>query len=362
MEKLLLPKFGQTMEEGIIVDWFISEGSSFSIGDDLYEVETEKSNVTVEATISGTLYKILVSAGSSVEIGTTVGVVVADGEQPNPDDLAAFLGLPAPARVDDRPDVGTLTSASGSDSSPAVSNGQPALELAGDGSRIASRTRLEGQRKATARIVAESWRDIPHFQQVVLADATSVVQERAQLLAQVTDESLRVSLNDVLIDRIITAIEEVPAINSTYRDDVITEYADIDIAVAVATEDGLLAPVLRRSNKLSLTERAQALRDLARRSAAGELLAEDLERPTITVSNLGMYGVDTGFALVTRPQAAIVFLGRITERPMVVKGSVVPRQSVYLSVSYDHRVVDGAIAARFLSALRRSVETERTSA
>jgi pyruvate dehydrogenase E2 component (dihydrolipoamide acetyltransferase) len=229
-------------------------------------------------------------------------------------------------------------------------------EPAAAGRAVARRTELTGARKTTARVVAESWREIPQFQQVVMADATNVLQARAALLAQNEGGDTRISLNDVLLDRVIAAVEEVPAINASYTDGVVTEYADIDVAVAVATDHGLLTPVLRRSNKTSLAQRAVELRELARRSAAGELRPEDLENPTITVSNLGMYGVDTGFALVTRPQAAVVFLGHICERPMVVDGSVVARSSLYLSVSYDHRVVDGAVAARFLSALRQSVE------
>jgi pyruvate dehydrogenase E2 component (dihydrolipoamide acetyltransferase) len=336
--KLLLPKFGQTMEEGYIAEWFVMEGDSFVAGDDLYEVETEKANMTVEATISGTLYKILVPSGI-VKIGTTVGVAVAEGEQPSPEDVAQFLGEPAVA--------GAAAQAA-------------APEPAAAGPAVARRTELAGARKAAARVVAESWREIPQFQQVIMADATNVLQARATLLARNEGGDIRISLNDVLLDRVIAAVEEVPAINASYTDGVVTEYADIDVAVAVATDHGLLTPVLRRSNKMSLADRVSALRELARRSAAGELRPEDLENPTITVSNLGMYGVDTGFALVTRPQAAVVFLGQICERPMVVDGSVTARSSLYLSVSYDHRVVDGAVAARFLSALRRSVERPGT--
>jgi pyruvate dehydrogenase E2 component (dihydrolipoamide acetyltransferase) len=338
MEKLLLPKLGQTMEEGTIVEWFVQEGAEFNVGDDLYEVETEKSNVTVEATVSGTLHQILVPAGTLTLVGSTLGIVRADGEQLSADEIAAFAG----------------SELNESDTESESTSSAP-TEVEG-GAKVGSRTTLDGLRRQTARVVSGSWQEIPHFQQVVLADATNLIAARATLLAESTESDVRISLNDLLLDRIVSAIKEVPTVNASYQDGEVILYADINVAIAVATDHGLLTPVLHRSEQMSLKERANALRDLVKRSAEGQLKPADLDCATITVSNLGMHGVDTGFALVTKPQAAIVFVGQICKRPMVIDDVVVARDSVYLSASYDHRVVDGAGAAQFLSALRRAVE------
>ena len=335
MDKLLLPKFGQTMEEGSIVEWFIKEGDTFDIGAELYEVETEKTNVTVEATLSGRLHKIVQHPGAPLPIGTLVAVVAATDEEVSTEQLAQFLGDPAA-----EPTPTVSETASQATSGPL---GGPA---------VATTTQLEGVRLQTVRVVTESWRETPHFQQVVLADATNLVAARAELVAKAEPASL----NDLLLDRIVSAVVEVPDVNASYHDGVVTQYTDVNIAIAVATDRGLVAPVVHRCNDMTLAERTRALRELTSRGLAGSLQPTDMENATITVSNLGMFGVDTGFALVTRPQGAIVFVGTVCERPMVINGAVVARQSVYLSVSYDHRVVDGAAAAKFVTALRRNVE------
>ena len=338
MEKLLLPKLGQTMEEGTIVEWFVQVGAEFNLGDELYEVETEKSNVTVEATVSGTLHQILVPAGTLTLVGSTLGIVLTEGEQPSAAEIGAFAG-----------------SQSIELASPSESTTSAVAEVEG-GAKVGSRTTLDGLRRQTVRVVTNSWQEIPHFQQVVLADATNLIAARAALLAESSESDVRISLNDLLLDRIVSAIGEVPSVNASFQDGEVVQYADINVAIAVATDHGLLTPVLHRSEQMSLKERAITLRELVKRSTDGQLKPADLDNATITVSNLGMHGVDTGFALVTKPQAAIVFVGQICKRPMVIDDVVVARESVYLSASYDHRVVDGAGAAQFISALRRAVE------
>jgi pyruvate/2-oxoglutarate dehydrogenase complex dihydrolipoamide acyltransferase (E2) component len=202
-------------------------------------------------------------------------------------------------------------------------------------------------------VVAASWQEIPQFQQQMLVDAGALVAERDRLAGA---GAVKISLNHLILDCVVAAVVDEPAVNATYADDTVTTYRDVNLSVAVATDRGLLAPVIHRAQALSQQERAAAANDLAARAAAATLTPQELAGGTITVSNLGMYGVDTGFALVTRPQAAIVFVGAVAPRPLVVDGAVVARQSLYLSVTYDHRVVDGAAAARFLAALKRRVE------
>ena len=166
MEKLLLPKLGQTMEEGVILDWLVTEGDSFAIDDELYEVETEKSTVTVLATVAGVLRRVVVPAGEPVKVGTTVAVAQVAGENPSDADVDEFLG-------------GLSSGDTAEAAAEAVPTAVGVADLADDLIAVGKRTVLEGVRKATARVVSESWQEIPQFQQVTLADATRLLADRA---------------------------------------------------------------------------------------------------------------------------------------------------------------------------------------
>lgn len=349
MQKLLLPRLGQTMEEGTVVDWLMAEGDDFAVGDDLYEVENDKAMVAVEATIPGRLARILVPAGETVPVGTVVAVAGPPSEPVDAAALAQYLQ--------------EIGAAPGTDDG---SGQEPAAQLAGAGAlvedrsvepRVAQRRTVTGRAKAMARSVTESWVQVPQFQQSVLVDVEALARWREALVEPTQAEhGFKPSLNDVLLDRVVAAIADAPQVNATFAGEELIVYEDVNVAVAIASDRGLAAPVIHRAQAMSLGQRGVRLRELAARTAAGELTGDDVTGATITMSNLGMHGVENGFALVTAPQAAIVFLGSIAPRAVVVEGAVVPRLTLHLSVTYDHRVVDGAAAAAFLAALRRHIE------
>jgi pyruvate/2-oxoglutarate dehydrogenase complex dihydrolipoamide acyltransferase (E2) component len=341
MERLLLPRLGQTMEEGEISSWFVSQGDAFDVGDELYEVENEKSSVPVEATVRGRIGRLLVPAGTVVSVGETLAVILEGAEEASESAIDAFLAgapaaAPTPAASPPAPDE------------PARPSTQP---------RVSARTQLSGVPLRMATVLAESWSATPQFQQVVLVDASELARRRSALAPRLAELGAgRLTYNDLLVDAVTRAAVEQPAVNTSYQDGELVRYLDVNVALAIGTERGLVAPVVHASQELTLGERVARTRELAERARVNALTPEDLAGATITLSNLGMHGVDTGFALVTRPQAAIVFAGSIAPRPMVVDDAVVARPSLYMSVTYDHRALDGATAAGFLASLRQQLE------
>jgi pyruvate/2-oxoglutarate dehydrogenase complex dihydrolipoamide acyltransferase (E2) component len=208
-----------------------------------------------------------------------------------------------------------------------------------------------------AEVVTQSWQQVPQFVQMVLVDASALTRRReAEGKALQQSHDLKLSYTDLILETIVRSIEEVREVNASFAGDTIVLYEDINISVAIATEEGLLVPVIHQAQKLSLGDLALRLREISQRARAGSLTPADFEGGTITVSNLGMSGVETGTPLVTRPQAAIVFIGAILNRPVAVGDSLEVRPTFYVSIGYDHRVVDGATAAKFTGTLKRKLE------
>ena len=170
---------------------------------------------------------------------------------------------------------------------------------------------------------------------------------------------VNLSYTDLLLEALVSSVEEEPLANSSLRDDEVLLYEDVNISVAVAAETGLLVPVIHHAQRLSLGDLAVRFRELASKAREGRLSSEDVEGGTITLSNLGMHRVEGGTPLVTSPQAAVAFFGAIVEKPWVVEGRVEIRPVMSLSVGYDHRILDGATAARFTTTLRRRLEGTR---
>ena len=207
-----------------------------------------------------------------------------------------------------------------------------------------------------AEVTTRSWQ-VPQFVQVMLIDATGLVARREAEAAEFRQRyGVALSYTDLILPAVVRAAQEVPEVNASYEGDAIILYEDVNLSVAMDAGGGLVVLVLRRAQSLEPGELAQRLRELAGRARAGALTRDDLEGGTLTVSNLGMFGVESGTPVVTAPQAAIVFVGAIAPRPLVIDGAIVPRPSFYMSTAFDHRVLDGATAARFSVALKRNLE------
>ncbi len=384
-----LPRLGQGMESGTVVRWLKEEGDRVERGEPLYEVDTEKATQEVEAEAAGVLLRIVVREGE-VPVGTVLAYIGEPGESlPEPEaptgDGRAAEAVPAvpasrptvaaapPARppgqrVKASPLARRLARERGIDLSQLVGSGPEGRIVAEDVERAAraprvapveavlpeaERVPLTGVRRTIARRLSEAWQ-VPVFQLEASADMERVlalVELRRRL-----QPDLRLTVTDVLVKACAVALLRHPEVNVQLAEDALLRFSSAHVGIAVATERGLVVPVVRAAERLSLDEIARARADLVERARAGTLRREELEGGTFSLSNLGMYGVDRFTAVLNPPQAAILAVGRIEERAVVRGGEIQARPMVTLTATFDHRAVDGAPAARFLETVKAVLE------
>lgn len=409
-----LPEVMANSTEAAIATWVVDEGGEVAVGDVLAEIETEKAVVEMHAEESGVLAKRLVEPGKVVAVGTPIAVLTASAGEEY--DLAALLGDddgaaqepevpsaeavqapgssgsassgPAPAEAAEAP-RGARVFASPLARKLARENGVPieALEGSGPGGRIVRRDveRFLAQapapapaapvptsapaapaavgelvphtpmRRAIARRLTESKQQVPHFYLVAEPRVDALLELRAQ--ANAGSARRKLSVNDFVLKAVAAAFRAVPEANVAWTEEGMHRFDGVDVAVAVATEDGgLLTPVVRGVDRLSVTEVSAAVADLAGRAREGRLRQEELEGGSTTVSNLGMYGTREFAAILNPPQATILAVGAAVEAPVVVDGHLEVGRTMRCTLSADHRAVDGALAARWLAAFTEAVE------
>ncbi|RYE86751.1 MAG: 2-oxo acid dehydrogenase subunit E2, partial [Myxococcales bacterium] len=240
--------------------------------------------------------------------------------------------------------------------------GKPAARPAPGGLAEPEERPLSMMRKTIARRLTEAKQTVPHFYLTIDVDAGALVALREQVngeLAQAVrpgDEAAKVSLNDLLIKACAVALRRVPECNAQFTPEAILVHRRVDISVAVAVPEGLVTPVLRDADRLGLTAIGSAVRDLATRAKAKKLAPEEMQNGTFSISNLGMFGIDEFAAVINPPEGAILAVGRVRDEPVVRDGAVVAGKRLALTLSCDHRVIDGAVGARFLDALRGLIE------
>jgi pyruvate dehydrogenase E2 component (dihydrolipoamide acetyltransferase) len=211
-------------------------------------------------------------------------------------------------------------------------------------------------RRTIARRLAESKRTVPHFYLTTTVDATDLGALRKQINEQLADSGLKVSFNDLIVKGAALAIRKVPEVNVSYAADALIRHAHVNVGIAVATERGLIVPVIRDADQKSTGQIARETRDLAERANAGKLQPNDYSGGTFSVSNLGMFGVEQFDAVINPPEAAILAVGAITREPAEHNGAIALRDRLRLTLSVDHRVLDGAAGARYLQALKALLE------
>ena len=215
---------------------------------------------------------------------------------------------------------------------------------------------LSGIKKITAERMAESFQSAPHFYLTVEVDAGNLMEFRERLLASVEERTgIRLSLTDLLVKIAATALRETPEANALWQEGAIHRSGQVNVALAIAAPTGLLVPVIHNADEMSVSEVAAGRQDLVERARANKLTLQDYEGGTFTLTNLGMYGIDTFSAIINPPQASILAVGRIAERPAVRDGQIVARPIMYMTLSSDHRIIDGAEAARFLQRIKQLV-------
>ena len=401
---ITMPKWGIEMQQGTITEWHAAPGGALAKGAPLLDVETEKIVNSVEAPVAGTLRRIVAETGSTEAVGALIAVF-ADAAVSEAEIDAFITGFkPADASFDH------------ADAPAAPAAAAPAVDAAADGEarispiarRIAERlgvdiTQVKGtgrngrvskedveayaasigvqagaapaaapvvaptaptgdgvvrekmtsMRATIARRLLESKQGIPHYRLAADVDLTALLARRAALRAAGTE----VSVNDLLVRACALTLVKHPAVNAQLQGDEVHKFPHADIAVAVATDGGLVTPIVRSADTKSAAKIGAETGDLAARARSGKLTREEITGGTFTLSNLGMFGIDRFDAIINPPQVAILAVGAGADRVIARGGGVVVAKVATLTLSCDHRVVDGAIGAQFLQALRQTIES-----
>jgi len=371
--KVVMPKLSLTMKEGTVVQWFRKEGETVQKGEPLVEVLSEKVTYDVEVPESGVLRKILAIEGSNVPVDQAIGIIAAADEpiaeaevsvSVSPDlkieeVLTGTVKLDeARERVPASPAAKRLAKELGVDLKEVKGTGPDGRIVEEDVRRFAEQTALmprvreiiplTGIRRTTAERLSLSARTAPHSTVIMEADMSNAARLR---------EEMQLSYTEMLVKTVAAALRKHSILNATLDGEKIRVFEDINVGVAVATENGLVVPVIRNADRKSLKETASILKELVEKAVQGKLTKEDLTGGTFTITNLGMYGVDLFIPIINPPETAILGLGRVVEKPVAANGQVKVKPVMQLSLVYDHRIVDGAPAAKFLQTVRQILET-----
>lgn len=395
-----MPEVLANTGEAIIQTWLVSVGQQISIGDPVAEIETEKAVVEYAAEVEGVLARLIAEPGTTIAVGDPIAVVTAPGESADdldpvplaagaprdPESAAPVLESPTSAaptngrRLFATPLVRKLAQERGIDLATVAGTGPAGRIVRRDLDRLpaphtapaAEAVRpepvavaergftdlpLTGMRKAIARRLTESKSEIPHF----YLTAQCRVDALIQLRRTINDAApMKVSINDFIVKAVAGALVEVPDANAVWNTDSIRRFDNADIAVAVAVDGGLLTPVLRGVDRLPVSVIADHVADLAGRARDGKIKQHELEGGSFAVSNLGMYGVEEFSAIINPPHSGILAVGAAAARPVVIDGELTVGTVMKVTLSADHRVIDGAVGARWMAAFVRRIENPLT--
>ena len=406
-----LPRLGQGMESGVIVRWLKSEGDAVKKGEPLYELDTDKVTQEVEAEVEGTLVRIVVPEGE-VEVGATVAVIEGDGAAPPAEpapardeaetpaeaapaateEIEAEAGdTPAPTsdekavsppsapaspreggRVKASPLARRIARERGVDLQALQGTGPEGRILAEDVERAATAgpaapapvamppgevevVQLTSVRKTIARRLTEAWA-APVFQLGVSADMSEALALREKLVERLAEGDVKPTVNDVLVKLTAVALTRHAPVNATFTGEEIQRHPSAHVGIAVAAPQGLVVPVIRSAERLTVQEIARLRADLVGRARDNKLKLPDLEGGTFTISNLGMFGVETFTAVLNPPQVAILAVGTVKDEAVVRDGDLDIAPLVRMTLTCDHRAIDGADGAEFLQTLVALVE------
>ena len=344
-----MPALGMNQDTGRVVAWLRSEGDAVSQGEPILEIETDKATVEVEAPADGVLAAISARAGDEVPVGRRIAVIAAPGEARRPAASPLARRLAAEAGVQ-------LSALAGSGPEGAVKAADVRAAAASAPAPVAPAAAVPppaaGVWATMARRTTESWTTVPHFFLEREVDAGRLESWRASAARGGTPATV----TDLLVRLAAACLPRHPLVNGRWDGSRTVASDDVHVGIAVAVEQGLVVPVLRHADRLSLAGVAERRAELVERARAGRLRPDDLHGATFTISNLGMYAVDAFSAIVDRPQAAILAAGRILDRVVPVDGQARVGRRLRLTLSCDHRAVDGARAAAFLTDLGDLVE------
>ena len=407
-----MPQLSDTMTEGTLIRWLVNVGDKVDVGDPLAEVETDKATMEMVAFDEGTIGAIYMDEGTKSPVGETLAVIIEEGEdvpdkpaaidqasssddhseseesndaeEPEPIetetnkssstdnsdgkrikasplakkiakskgvDLSKIKGSGPGGRIVKK-DIETAGSIS-TQPAPSTPAAKPKQKLTEEDQRIA----LSGMRSIIAQRLLESKTQIPHFYLNVEINAQPLMDLRKQANSAAGEHDNKFTVNDFILKAVANAAASVPQVNASFDVDSIVQFGSVNLSVAIAVDDGLVTPVISGANKKSLLEISLAVKDLAERARSKKLSPDEFSGGTITVSNLGAYGVDNFDAIINPPQAAILSIGSIKNTPVVSdEGNIVPGLIMKVGMSCDHRVIDGAVGAEYLAELKKRIE------
>lgn len=379
--QITMPKLSDTMEEGTILRWFKQVGQSVEQGEVIAEVETDKADMELEAESSGVLQEIKVPEGQTAAVGAVIAVLSdATGSRtattspaapnpPAPEAPAPTTATPAqvkppapaakPAAAPSRPAAsvnlppGQPVAATAAAPPPAAMKWKPRPQ---PGPAVEpGRRAISKLRQTVAKQMAASKREVPHFYVTSEIDMSEAARMRRSLQESGIFAE-RITFTHLLIRALTLALQRHPQVNASWNDGVIEVHSDINIGIAVAVDDGLVAPVLHRCQELTLAQIARATQGLVEKAQSGKFSGAEMTGATFSISNMGMLDIDEFSAVITPPQAAILAVGAIKDRPIVRAGQLAIGQTMRVTLSVDHRVLNGVEAGRFLEDLKRSLE------
>ena len=410
--KVHMEALSPTMEEGQLVQWLKNEGDTVATGDVLAEVETDKATMELVARGEGILRKIFLGAGGTAEVGAVIGVIAAEDEDISEISGVSGGGAPAAAIVEEEavstpdpdPVVEEPTSGNNELASPVSKGGrvkasplarrlaeQAGVDISqvpgsGPGGRVVKRdieaakasgdaspappvapswtpdeaeyedVQTSQMRKTIAKRLITSIGPVPTFYLTVDVDMTRAMEARKSMNSMLKAEGAKVSVNDIVLKAVAGALRQHPNCNAQWHDGFIRRFKAVHIGVAVAVEDGLITPVVRHAHLKGISQIGAEVKELARRAREKKLKPEEYTGATFSVSNLGMFGIHEFTAIINPPEAGILAVGGIEETPVAVDGEVLVRPRMRITMSCDHRVIDGAQGSRFLQTLKGMLE------
>jgi len=411
-EAIRLGRMTDTMEEGFIAELNVKVGDTIKTGDAIADIETDKATLPLESYYAGVVLHVAAKKGDSLKIGDLIAIVGKQGE-----DFSGLLKAPEPPKVESKQAAETAVSESTVNSQQSITvpqttesaqatnkavaqstvNSQQSTETArlkasplakaiakekgidlhtlsgtGEDGRIVKRdlenvsaakvftgveaftdVKLSPMRKTIAKRLAQSYNESPHFFLTVDINMDKVVALRTDLNLILPS---KVSFNDIVIRAVALALRQNPAVNSSWLGESIRQYSHIHIGMAVAVDEGLVVPVIKFADNKSIAEIGAEAKVWGEKAKAKKLLPQDMEGSTFTISNLGMFGIEEFTAIINQPNACILAVGGIRQVPAVINGEIKPANMMKVTLSSDHRVVDGAVGAKFMQSLKQLLE------
>lgn len=389
--EVVVPKLGVSVNEAKILQWLKHEGDMISAGEPIFAVETEKTTVDVEANVSGKIAKILHSEGETLQAGRVVALVAQPDEEASPQAIEAKLAEiaaresgqqqtvretakvlptePAVAAASERPVSASpaarrlmrehkIDPASVIGTGPVITVKDvmalvQKVKLTESNLRVTSSTELSGTRLTIARKLTQINTEAVHVTLMADVDATPLYDAKLRH----SSDHPSPTMTELLIHLVAQTLRLHPQINAIFEENQIKIVDNINVAVAVDTPDGLKVPVVKDADKLSVSQIVEKVRELEDRAKTGKLALEEMNGGTFTITNLGMFGVEGFTPIINPPQVAILGFGAMEDRPVVREAQITVRKIMTLSLSFDHRVMDGVTAARFLNALKSTISS-----